>query len=242
MTDKKIILALSAHSVDSSVFNLISNCLNGKNIHLTVCLFRDEVQTNSDPVNLEQLSKVCADKSITLRLRILKKAEPQRLLKLSVFADLLVLHQELLETPRFAASFGKHTCPVMILPKAYSSINHVLLTVDGSIESVKSIKQFAQLFAHQIKNIEVTLLILLETQFETVDELLLIEYLKQYCGKLGVLKIIKPLTERNVKPIKCDDHTLVLSAYGALIANYRTHVLQPVMHDSNAIFFLPSEV
>src|SRR5690606_24801762 len=242
MTDKKIILVLSAQSVDTGIFNLVSNCLNGENIHLTVCVFREQVQANSELTDLELLSKLCAEKSITLRLRILKKDEHQRLLKLAVFADLLILHQDLLDTPHFANSFGKHTCPVMILPKAYSSINHVLLTVDGSLESVKAIKQFAQLFTHQIKKIEVTLLFILETEFDTVDELLLIEYLKQFCEKLGVLKIIKPLTERNLKPVKCDDHTLVLSAYGALIANYRMHILHTVLCDSNSIFFLPSEV
>lgn len=242
MTDKKIILAISAQSVDTSVFNLVTNCMSGENIHLTVCVFRDKVQSNSTLTNLEELSKLCSDKSITLRLRILKNDDPQRLLKLSTFADLLILHQELLEEPHFVETFGKHTCPVMILPKAYDSINHVLLTVDGSVESIKSIKQFAQLFANQIKNIEVTLLFLLETDFETMDELLLIEYLKQYCEKLGVLKIIKPLTERKLKPVKCNDQTLVLSAYGSLVANYKTNILEPILCDSNSIFFIPSEV
>lgn len=242
MTDKKIILALSAQSVDTSVFNLVSNCLNGDNIHLTVCVFRDKVQSNSTLTNLEELSKLCSDKSITLRLRIFKNDDPQRLLKLSTFADLLILHQDLIDIPHFAETFGKHTCPVMVLPKAYDSINHVLLTVDGSVQSIKSIKQFAQLFANQIKRIEVTLLFLLETDFETVDELLLIEYLKQFCDKLGVLKIIRPLTARKLKPVKCDDHTLVLSAYGSLIANYRANILQPILYDTNSIFFIPSEV
>ncbi|NEN23929.1 hypothetical protein G3O08_10505 [Cryomorpha ignava] len=241
MTDKKIILALPAQYADTSVFNLVTNCLGGENIHLTVCVYKDAVHSNSTLTNLEQLSKLCSDKSITLRLRILIGDDPQRLLKLSTFADLLILHQGLLEKPDFVTAFGKHTCPVIILPMAYSSINHVLLTLDGSVESIKSIKQFAQLFSHQIKRIEVTLLFLLETDFETGDEILLIEYLKQFCEKLGVLKIIKPLTERKLKPVKCDDHTLILSAYGSLIANYRSTVLEPILHDTNSVFFIPSE-
>ncbi len=173
MYNKKIILATSSQTLDSSVFNLVSNFISGENISLTLCVFKEISHGNVTVANLNKLTDFCNEKAIILRLRIFKSNEARKLQKLSVFADLLVIHQSLIQRSDFTADFGVHSCPVMVLPKIYESINHILLTLDGSPKSVSSIKQFAQLFPNQLKKTDVTLVFLMDGDFETGDEMLL---------------------------------------------------------------------
>lgn len=241
MYNKKIILATSSQTIDSSIFNLVSNCISGENIHLTLCVFKELSHRNTTVTNLNRLTDLCNEKAIILRLRILKSNEARKLQKLSLFADLLIIHQSLIQKADFTADFGIHSCPVMVLPNMYESINHVLLTLDGSPKSVASIKQFAQLFPNKLRNTDVTLVFFMDTDFEAGDEMLLIEYLKQFCEKLGVLKILKPISAQKLKPLKCDNHTLVLNVSGSLISDYQNCSLLPSLKSKKSVIFLPAD-
>ncbi len=241
MHNKKIIIATPARSIDCGVFNLITDWLNGDNIHLTIYVYRAQGQSTSTLAILNRLSKLCIKKGISLRLQIFKSDSTKNLAQQAAFADLLIIHQDLVLEPGFSQQFGKVLSPVLVLPKRFTSINEVLLTADGTAESIRSIKQFTQLFLQQIKQTKVTLIYIINELSETQDELLLIEYLKQYCKELGVLKMLKPLTPKALKPIKCDEQTLVVNTQGSVNENYFRDALIPALTIKNSIIFLPSE-
>ena len=241
MHNKKILIAIPAESIDSGVFNLISNCLTGENIHLLVNVYQTKGHSDSTLVHIDKLSKLCVSKSITLRIQILQTGALARLSHRSIFADLIIIHRDLLDDSHFARAYGKVTSPVLVLPAKFDSINHVVLTADGTPETIRIIKQFTQLFARQIKNINVTLIYVMDDIFETSDEVLLIDYLKGFFKELGVLKILKPLTERELKPVKYDEHTLFVSTCTSLISCYDTGFMSPATIDKKSLIFLASQ-
>jgi|SRR5690554_6017005 len=241
MHNKKILIAIPAESIDSGVFNFISNCLTGDNIHLEVNIYQGKGQADSLLVHIDRLSKLCVSKSIDLRIQIRKTEALKKLSHLSIFADFIIMHRDLLQNNAFARAYGKVTSPVLILPANFESINHVVLSADGSSESIRIIKQFTQLFARQIKNIHVTLIYVMDDIFETSDEYLLIDYLKGFFEELGVLKILKPLSEKDLRPVRHDEHTLFVSTCTSLTSCYDTGFMSPATIDEKSIIFLASQ-
>lgn len=241
MHNKKILIAIPAESIDSGVFNIISNCFTGEDIHLEVNIYQTLGQSDSILTHIDKLSKLCVSKSIELRIQILKADALKKLSHRATFADLIIIHRDLLDDSVFARAYGKVTTPVVILPSNFETINNVVLTSDGTSETIRIIKQFTQLFARQIKNINVTLIYVMDDIFETSDEILLVDYLKGYFKELGVLKILKPLTEKELKPVKYDEHTLFVSTCTSLISCYDTGFMSPATIDKKSLIFLASQ-
>lgn len=241
MHNKKILIAIPSESIDSGVFNIISNCLTGENIHLEVNIYQTAGHSDSILVHIDRLSKLCVSKSIDLRIQILKTKALQKLSHRATFADLILIHRDLLDDSVFARAYGKVTSPVLILPSNFDSINNVVLTSDGTQETVRIIKQFTQLFARQIKNINVTLIYVMDDIFETSDEIMLVDYLKGFFKELGILKILKPLTEKELKPVKYDEHTLFVSTCTSLTSCYDTGFMSPATIDKKSLIFLASQ-
>ena len=241
MHNKKILIALPSESIDRGVFNLISNCLTGENIYLEINIYQTKGQSDSILAHIDKLSKLCVSKSIDLRIQILNTEALEKLSHRAIFADLIILHRDLLDNSTFARAYGKLTSPILILPSNFESINHVVLSADGSPESIRIIKQFAQLFARQIKNIHVTLIYVMDDVFETSDEVMLIDYLKGFFKELGVLKLLKPLTAKDLKPVRQDEHTLFVSTCTSLTSCYDTGFMSPATIDEKSIIFLASQ-
>lgn len=242
MHSKKIIIAVPAESFDQGIFNLISEILTGDDISLTLNVYEAVGKMETVLEKLEKLSKICVSKSITLRIQILKVEALARLSHRSLFADLIVMHRDLLNQPHFVKAYGKVSSPILILPPAFTTINHVVLTSDGTPESVHSIKQFTQLFAAQVKHTNVTLVYLMDDLLESSDEILLVDYLKGFFKELGVLKSIKPISEKELKLIKYDDNTLVVSSCTSLLCYYESKEKERSQMDKDAIVFLAPQV
>ena len=241
MHNKKILIAIPAESIDSGVFNIISNCLTGDNIYLEVNIYQTLGHSDSILKHIDKLSKLCVSKSIDLRIQILNSEALEKLSHRATFADLIILHRDLINDTHFARAYGKVTSPVLILPANFDSINHVVLATDGTPETIRILKQFTQLFARQIKNIYVTLIYVMDDIFETSDEILLVDYLKGFFKELGVLKILKPLTEKELKPVKYDEHTLFVSTCTSLTSCYDTGFMSPATIDKKSLIFLASQ-
>lgn len=242
MHNKKIIIAVPVESFDEGVYKLIADSLSGEDINLTVNVYETVGQMESILSKLDKLSKLCVTKSISLRIQILKPEALGRLSHRSLFADLIVIHRDLLNQPHFVKAYGKVSSPILILPPNFSKINHVVLTSDGSPESINSIKQFTQLFASQLKHTHVTLVYLMDDLLESSDEILLVDYLKGFFKELGVLKSIKPMSEKELKLIKYDDNTLMVSSCTSLLCYYESKEHEKNQSDKNSIVFLAPQV
>jgi|SRR5690554_4785569 len=242
MHNKKILIALPAESIDSGVFNIILNCLRGDNIHILLNVYQTTEHSDSTLVKLDKLSKLCLNREITLRIQILRASALARLSHRSIFADLIIIQRDLLKNADFVSMYGKVTSPMLLLPTGFESINHVVLTADGTPETIRIIKQFTQLFARQIANTNATLVLVMDEVFDTRDEILFVDYLKGFFKKLGVLKILKPLTDRDLKPVKYDAHTLFVSTCSLLTSCYETGFMSPAAIDKKSLIFLASQV
>jgi hypothetical protein len=131
----------------------------------------------------------------------------------------------------------------VVLPKAFESISNVLLITDGSREALKSIKQFFQIFSRQARDMDVTLLAVADehgAHMQTKDEMLLLNYIKQYCRNIGMLKVRKPLTAKLLRPVQCNDQTVVVSSLEFFLEeDTKTSAFNP-LQDQRSILFFPT--
>ncbi len=244
MQHKRILLAIDASTLNHGVLDLVSYCLSGTNIHLTVYVIGLEKETKITHEALKDITEICALNAIELHLKLYNEFDADGVAKRCNFADLLIIQREILEIPEFSARLRENSCPVMILQENFHMVNHAILTVDGSRTSIRALKQFAQLFSERIKNIDVTLIFLMDDMidFGRIDELLLVDYLKQYCGKLGVLKLSKPLTFNKLRAVKCDAQTLIVKTNTSSIEETYSKGLLAGFDPTKSMIFLPAEI
>lgn len=110
----------------------------------------------------------------------------------SKYADLIISDLNTTDSAnaRYLLEAGLH-CPVLLIPPGVTSIKNATLLYDSRDASLDAIKQFCQLLNSLPIDADVNLLMLLnghEPPHAREEEMLLIEYLKQHCKRLGIHK------------------------------------------------------
>jgi len=241
MTDKKIILALSAKSSGTGVTRFVNGFVAGENVSIRLCILDDEPNEQmAHEEILDEISSICFSKSIPLKIIHLMNDEQDRLFSMAAFADLMVIEKTVLQFIAIGKEFPANSCACIAIPEDFSSISNILLITDGSRKSIHGVKQFFQIFPKIEGNPDVNLLAIRvkEHQLSSEEELLLLEYLKQYSSNVGMLKVQEPLTHKILKPIKYDNHTIVVSNINYLLSKYgEDELFKPLFDDQSALFF-----
>jgi hypothetical protein len=245
MTDKKIILAISSKSKGKGIIRFLQGFVAGNNVRLTLCILDDEPgELMAYEEILDEVSAICFAKNIPLRIRRLGEDAPLTLKSLATYSDLLVLEKGVLQLLALGHEFVQSSCASIAIPEDFESINNVLLISDGSSQSMQGIKQFFQIFSRISGNIDVNLLAVSgENEELTSDqELMLIDYLKQYSKNVGILKTGEPLTGKILKPITYDRRTIVVSTMRFLLSHYGDDEVFKPFFDTQSTLFVPAQI
>ncbi|MFT6996295.1 MAG: hypothetical protein ACJAQ4_000034 [Cryomorphaceae bacterium] len=241
MTDKKILLALSSKSTGRGIFRFVSGFVTGDNVSIRLCILDDvpgEVMTHEEI--LDGISSLCHTKSIPLRIDHLVNGRQDSLFSMAAFSDLLVVEKSVLQFLAIGHDFPANSCASIAVPEEFNSISNILLITDGSRKSIQGVKQFFQIFPKLTGNPDVNWLSIEggEEVLSSVEERLLLDYLKQYSKNVGVLKVEEPITGKLLKPIRYDNHTIVVSNMSYLLSKYgEGEAFKPFFDNQSTLFF-----
>lgn len=77
-------------------------------------------------------------------------------------------------------------CSILILPEDIS-INEIVVVNDGTMDSVRMVKSFLNMFDPELRNLPVSVYLLdPDTNFDIETEKVFVDYLKLYCKNIGV--------------------------------------------------------
>lgn len=228
MSNKKILVLLgdepsSACSVDFA-FRLLDD--NGG---LVVATFLPEQSKdlNHRKEIAKELSSRFENRSAKLVFRPGLGMSTEEVVIEAQFADIVILVPELMEklmAPN--AAEAAITSPIVLVPGPTKDVQHVLITHDGSKESLPRIKQFCQILSDTCKKAEVTLVEFNHDseQFNINEEKLLIEYLRGHCANLGVFKVGEESPERILELIDFKKNTIVVSGTLDILGKSLHHI------------------
>jgi hypothetical protein len=241
MTDKKVLLAISAKSSGAGITRFLSNFIIGSNVSVRLCVLDEEQGEEMVREDLlDDLSALCFAKSIPMRIDRLNYTDQARLFSFASFSDLMIIEKSVLQFLAIGLDFPANSCASIAIPENFDRITNILLITDGSARSIQGVKQFFQIFPHLRGNPDVNLISIEggEHSLEADDELLLLEYLKQYSKNVGILKVEEPITTKLLRPIKYDNHTIVVSNINYLISKYGDDgIFKPFFDDTSTLFF-----
>lgn len=241
MTDKKILLALSSKSAGRGIIRFVNGFVAGNNVSIRLCVLEDmpgEVMTNEEM--LDDFSSICSSKSIPLRIDHLVNGGQDRLFSMAAFSDLMIVEKSVLQLLAIGHDFPANSCASIAVPEEFNSISNILLITDGSRQSIQGVKQFFQIFPKLAGNPDVNWLSIEggEEVLSPLEERLLLDYLKQYSKNVGVLKVEEPITGKLLKPIRYDNHTIVVSNINYLLSKYgEGEAFKPFFDNQSTLFF-----
>lgn len=242
MNNKNILIAITADTRESSIVNFISDNLKGNNLHITLCIIHNSTPVEID-VLLDKVSMACEENGVDVRIRHLVKDPYRDLENQTAYADLLIIQKETIRPLAIKDEFGHPGCAIMVLPADFTSIDNIILVLDGSRDSIGAIKQFFQVFSTQIRDVKLTLLSVFFESDKTgspENEHMLIQYLKQYSSNVGLLKAKRPLTAKILKPAEYDKRTLVVGTSGFMLSQYGNESDFKPFFDDRSSLFLPA--
>ena len=248
MNNKNIILGITPDTWGESILNFLSDNLQGENLRVTLCILYTTGKRFDFDGFLDRISGLCEMKKVHLRIKHLVNDPYDELEQMSAYGDLLIMQKEAMRPLALRDEFAHPGCAVVILPNKFIDISNILLVNDGTTECIVAIKQFFQIFSRQSRRLRTTLLMVQESNsngvlkiIEAGNENLLVDYLKQYSSDVGVLTVELPLTNRNLRALEYDDHTMVVGTSGFLLSQYgQESYFKPFYDESSAVFF-PSE-
>ncbi len=245
MTDKKIILVISSRSPGTGVVRFLNGFIAGDNVRISLCILEEssDLELNYDGL-LDEISSICISKSIPLRIRRLRSDADLVLRSMANFADLLVFEKSVLQVLALGHEFVRSSCATIAIPSDFSSITNILLITDGSSGSVQGIKQFFQIFPRLSGDLDVNLLSVSAGMggLSSEQEIMLLDYLKQYSKNVGILKVEEPLTHKLLKPIRYDNSTIVVSTMRFLLSRYGEDEVFKPFFDNQTTLFVPAEI
>lgn len=113
----------------------------------------------------------------------------ERLSGFSVVFDLLILELEAFkqcEVKVLDEMLSVINCPVLLLPRDWE-VENLVIFHDGSVDSVKMVKNFLNIFNPDLRNIPLSVLISQPTaKYDVETEKIFIDYLKLFFKDLGV--------------------------------------------------------
>jgi hypothetical protein len=244
MNDKKILIALTPQAEGSGLVNFVEKYVNGENLDVTIFVIRDaQSQTEGTDEMVDALYLLCATKMIPFRIREIDGSEAEIFADQTAFADLLVIERHALAYLNAGNHRIQSSCALVVLPEDFKFISNVLLITDGTAETIKSIKQFFQIFSRQLRDLDVTLLNVSSEKgghMRSTDEVMLIGYIKQYCRNIGMLKVRKPLTSKLMRPVKVDEMTIVVSSPDFMQHEAATVGLSNPLQNLRSTLFFPN--
>jgi hypothetical protein len=243
MTDKNILVVVSSESQGKGLLRFVQGFVTGDNLHLTLCIFDSE--TGGAQVSdefLDDLSMVCISRHIPLKIKRLSQDPHGHLAQLAQYADLLVMEKSALRHLALGHDFEKSSCALLALPDSFEDISNILLISDGSKGAIRAKKQFFQTFPRWFGNPDVTLLNVSSDQRDedSEDEILLLDYLKQYSRNVGILKVEEPLTKKILRPLRYDKCTVVVGTMDFLLSHYGEDDTFKPFFDEHSTLFLPA--
>jgi len=241
MTNKRILLAMSASSSGEGIFSFVQSFVSGDNVSVALCIIED-IENNSlvDEVILDELGAICFTKSVSLTIKRLICADQIRLFRLASFSDLLIIEKSVLQHLTLGHNFSVNGCASIAVPESFNELTKILLIVDGTPLTIEGVKQFFQTFPKLVHESEVNLLSLEggESVLNNEEELLFFDYLKQYSKSLAMLKIEEPITSKLLKPVQYDDRTIVVGNINYLLSKCgEDEFFKPFFDDKSALFF-----
>jgi hypothetical protein len=243
MTDKKIIIAISSRSKGIGITRFLRGFVAGNNVRVTLCVIDDQPgELMAYEEILDEVSAICIRKNMPLRIRRLSADAHLELKSMAKFSDLLVLEKNLLQLLALGHEFIESSCASIAIPEEFTSISNILLISDGSSQSMQGIKQFFQIFSRLSGDIDVNLLAVSHEAngLSPDQEMMLIDYLKQYSKNVGILKVSEPLTGKILKPISYDSHTIVVSTMRFLLSHYGEEEVFKPFFDTQSTLFVPA--
>jgi len=241
MTDKKILLALSAKSSGKGILRFVNGFVAGDNVSIRLCILDDEPgEMMAHEEILDDISSICFSKSIPLRIDHLVNGNQERLFSMAAFSDLLVVEKSVLQFLAIGHDFPANSCASIAVPEEFNFISNILLITDGSRQSIQGVKQFFQIFPKLSGNPDVNWLSIEsgKENLSSEEERLLLDYLNQYSNNVGVLKVEEPITGKLLKPIRYDFHTVVVSNINYLLSKYgEDEAFKPFFDNQSTLFF-----
>ncbi|OEK00153.1 hypothetical protein BFP97_00860 [Roseivirga sp. 4D4] len=120
---------------------------------------------------------------------ISEKMDHERLSSFSVVFDLLILELEAFkecDTKVLDEMLSAIKCPVLLLPRNWE-VENLVIFHDGSIDSVKMVKNFLNMFNPNLRDIPLSVLISQPSaKYDVEAEKIFIDYLKLFFKDLGV--------------------------------------------------------
>jgi len=245
MNDKKIILAISSKSKGEGIIRFLKSFVAGKNVRITLCILDDKPGEHMAYEEiLDEIGAICVAQNMPLRIRRMGSNPHVQLQSMATFADLLVVEKNVLQFLALGHEFLESSCASIAIPEDFSNISNILLITDGSAQSLQGVKQFFQIFAGISNAIDVNLLAVSggESELSIDQEMMLIDYLKQYSKNVGLLKVSHPLTVKILKPITYDRHTIVVSTMRFLLSRYGDDEVFKPFFDTQSTLFVPARI
>lgn len=228
MSSKKILALLSDDASSACSVDFAFRLLND-NEGLVVATFIPEHTEDADhrKETISTLANRYENRSARLVFRPGFGMSMEEALIEAQFADIVILVPELLEkliTPNSAEA--AITSPIVLVPGPTENVQRVLITHDGSRESVPRIKQFCQILSDTCQKAEVTLVEFNHNsnQFNLQEEKLLIEYLRGHCADLGVFKVGEESPERILELIDFKKDTILVSGTLDILGKSLHHI------------------
>ncbi len=244
MNDKNVLIALNSLSEGEGVLRFITVYLSGRNLRLTLCILHEKNENaDANESLLLTFTTICQHRNIPLTIRHFSKGVLKNLEKQATYSDLLIMEKSTLLPLAVRDEFGVHGCSIIVVPAYFKVISNVLLIHNGTQASLKSVKEFFQFFSRQIVDLTLTLLMVTPVKsadIEAPDEIMLVEYLKQYSKNVGILKVREPLTDKLLKPIPYNQSTLVVGSLQYLLSLYGENSRFKPLFDEKATLFLPA--
>lgn len=243
MNNKKILLAITPGSVDTSLFDFLSRILDGNNLHITICQIYPEKLDSNTGKELRAFLGLCTERSIPFEIKNFEYEPIVKLKSEMTFSDIFILQKEALQTLSFENVFDSNFCPSIVVPNGFNYVSNIVLALDGTRKSLYAIKQFFQVFSREMENLNMTLLDisgLEKSQLSIEEESMLISYLKLYNSNLAVLKVKHPVSEINMNSLGINDGTFVVGTSEFLLSQKGARSPFNPFYDLRTAVFMPA--
>lgn len=243
MQDKKILAILSPDSNDEVINTFITSFAKGKNIDVTLCTVSESNEDIHDcDALVDSVTLTCTRQSIPLRITETHLDAATAMRKRAPFVDLVLVDKDILRGLALRDELPHNASAIIALPHQFTSMSNIILLFDGSSASLRGIKEFFQAFSRYTAMMDVTLLSMApeNAPLERDNEMMLLEYLRQYSSNVGVLKIQAPLSERHLRAVPHNASPMVIGTLEFLIAQRGEDVSFKPFYDNHSTLFIPA--
>lgn len=242
MNDKKILIALTPRDAGSNALTFTEKYIQGDNLDVTLFIVSedDASEIHRDDL-IDRFYQLCSSKGINGRVKEMLPDGSDTLGSHLLFSDLLIVEPHGLKILAKADHPNRSSCPILLVPHDFNQLGNILLVIDGSDVSRGSIKQFFLIFSQFSRDMDVTLLWVNAeegTEMTSRDEMMLVEYIRQHCKNMGILKVQAPLTAKLMRPILYNHQTMVVGTKDFLYALGKTCSIFNPLEDLQASMFL----